>query len=263
MNDVIVDKNIENIELLGFENLEDKEIYRNIFSQVIKNICDFLYNKVPSYDYGKLNELIKNLKIVCRNYETPEWDKNTNTIFVAQYDQLGERINDEKEIINFIHEIMHFVKYCNAQDDNIGNKYFSFDELFTEYLTYNIVRRIGGIRLENYYIRNICGYFGKDDLKFMNLLVSKIDYCHLVNVFFEDNVNELEKLIGVNVLNSIQKYFLYYVRIYDMYNIPLKKLNELLKEGSYPYNIHMNALQQNLVMINRDIENITETKSLH
>lgn len=263
MDNIIDKESIKQIELLGFENVEDKEIYRNVFNQVIDNICDFLYTKGVSYNYTKLNEQINNLKIVCRNDDAPEWDKDIDTIFIAQYNQLGEKINDEDQVINFIHEIIHLIKDCNVETKNIWNKYFSFEELFVEHLTYNIVRRMGGIKLENYYIKNRAGYCRKDDFKFMNLLISKLDYDYLVNIFFEDDINELENLIGIDILNSIQKYFLYYIKLYDTFNIPSKKLNELLDEGSYPYNIHMSALQQNLVIINRNIENITSSKSFH
>lgn len=263
MDNIIDEKNIRSIELLGFKNKEDKEIYSNVFNQVVNNVCDFLCIKDVSYDYSKLNEQINKLKIICRNDDSPEWDRNTNTIFVAQYNQLGERINDEDEVINFIHEIIHFVRDCNIENNNIFKKYISFEELFIEYLTYNIVRRTGGISLENYYIKNRAGYCRKDDFNFMNLLVSKINYDYLVNVFFKDDVDELENLIGINVLNSIQKYFLYYIKLYDMSNIPSKKLNELLDQGSYPYNIHMEALQQNLVMINTNIENMTSYKKVY
>ena len=33
MNNIIDEKNINNIELLGFESVEDKEIYRNVFNK--------------------------------------------------------------------------------------------------------------------------------------------------------------------------------------------------------------------------------------
>ena len=51
---------------------------------------------------------------------------------------------------------------------------------------------MSGIGLENYYIRNSAGYCMKDD------------------------VNKLENLIGINLLNSIQNYFSYYIKLYDM-----------------------------------------------
>ncbi len=62
----------------------------------------------------------------------------------------------------------------------------------------------------------------------------------------------LEKIIPKDILNSLQIYYNYFIEIYERYNVPLKRLNEMLNSELIKQNL---VLQNKINRINEKIDN--------
>lgn len=241
----------DSIEALNFKNQIIEKNYKDLINIIINNVCDLLFNKNIEYDYKKLLIKIQNLKLICRNGISPEYDDFTNTLYVGLTNQTQTPLTEEEQIIKLIHETIHLL--CpRLKEDSISDKYYAFEEFFTEYLTFYIVRRIGGIKLEKYYLEQTCGgYFSKIDNNFIKNLLNEIPFPTLLTVYFSNKASNLEKIIPKSILFSMQSYFVYYEETYDKYNLPLKELNQLLEVTLIQKNQVLNELANE---VNKNIE---------
>lgn len=219
---------INDIQVLNFPNQEDIITYKNFISIIINNICNLLYNHNITYDYNNIQKKIKTLKIICRNGISPEYDDELNIIYIALFNQLNAPLLDEKIIIELIHETIHFL--CpRISNDSISDKYYAFEEFFTEYLTFYILRRIGGIKLENFYKKNVGGYFNQDDHEIIERLIDKVSFNKLLETYFSNRASTLEDVLKEKLLISMQNYFIYFESIYEKNKLPLNQLNKKLE----------------------------------
>ncbi len=242
---------LNKIQDYNFPNQDIANNYKNILEIVVNDFSSLLYKKNIEYDFSFLKEKLSSLKLVCRNKTNPEYDDINNILYISLTNQLNEELTDEDQIIFLIHEIIH--SFCpRLTNDSISDKYYAFEEFFTEYLTFYILRRIGGIKLENYYLRSKCGYFNQFDHKIILKLIEKTKFDKLLTVYLSNSASELEKIIPKDILNSLQVYYNYFIEIYERYNVPLKILNEMFTNDLVKQNL---VLQEQLKKINVKIDN--------
>lgn len=242
---------INNIQDFNFPNQDLVNNYKKILEIVINNLSSLIYERNIEYDFLPLKEKLKSMKLVCRNRTNPEYDDKFNILYISLTNQLDERLTDEDQIIFLIHEIIH--SFCpRLETDSISDKYYAFEEFFTEYLTFYILRRIGGIKLERYYLKSKCGYFNQQDHNIILKLKEKFGFDTLLTTYFSNSAKALEKIIPKDILNSLQIYYNYFIEIYERYNIPLKRLNEMLNSELIKQNL---VLQNKINRINEKIDN--------
>lgn len=251
---------IDSIKTQKFKNQNILELYKKMIGVILNNVCDLLFTKNIDYDYNTLNERLKELTIEFRNGETPEYDEETKTIYVSIYNQLKEKLSAEEQIINVIHELLHFMVF-EKNDDSLNEKYFAFDEFFTEYLTYLIAMRVGGKKLESYYNKHP-GYCSKHDHQFMRELTTKVDFEQLLTAYFSRNAKKLEEIVPRTVLVSMQDYFIYYANLYYKYNLPKKVINQRLEED-IAFMADKYELEEKLHKINMEITNLDKNNKAY
>lgn len=216
--------NVIQIEGLG----DETEEYRNLTGNIVNGACEIIERHSISYDFGRLENRIASLKIVRRDGIAHEWSADENTLYVSKCNQDGEPYSDEEMIIFATHELMHFVSEPDGYDE-FGDKYFGFNEFFTEYLSFLVVSKIGGINLESHYKHNSKGYFGDGrDFDFMKKLTDRISIGQLLDVYLGRKIDEVESVVGADALEAMNSYYDYNCQLYDAIGVPLKRFNEIM-----------------------------------
>ncbi len=247
---------LDEIEVRNFNDTKEAESFKKIIGIIINRICTFIFNKDVDYDFNRINQKVKDLTIECRDGISPEYVLETNTIYLSRYNQKGERLSENAQIIYIIHEIFHFMSLKN-HPDSLSRYYYAFEEFFTEYLTFLIVLSCG-IEFENYYRQNQIGYFNIEDNKFIRELTKNIDFKKLLTAYFSNSKTLLRQEVPEEVLLNMQDYFDYYEAIYDKYNLPKKYLEEQLKNNRL-LALERSKLDEKLSKINTSISNINKT----
>ncbi|MCI8347264.1 MAG: hypothetical protein HFJ12_04880 [Bacilli bacterium] len=221
----IIEQNLKNIDMINFGN-DDKIVYSNVLLQINKLIIDLMIKHEVSYNYQYLNNRVKSLKLY--NGSLLEEDEENDIIQICQYNQLGEKLTDEDEIINLIHEYLHRVSFRNYKDEcDIGNLYYGFDEFCTEFITSMICMKLG-LNYEIYYRQHSAGYIDNSDYEFMKKLSKIVGINTLLEIYFTGDKDLLEQTLGMDLLMNMNKYIDYYQEIYDSFNKPRKVVNEIL-----------------------------------
>lgn len=244
----IIEQNLKNIDLINFESV-DKIIYNNALLEINKLIIDLMTKHEIPYNYQYLNNRTKSLKL-C-NGSLLEEDEENNIIQICQFNQLGEKLTDEDEVINLIHEYLHRVSFRNYKDEqDIGNLYYGFDEFCTEFITSIICMKIG-LNYEIYYMQHSAGYINKNDYEFMKNISKAIGLNVLLEIYFTGNKNLLEQTLDIYLLMNMNKYIDYYYDIYDSFNKPRKVINEILDKPIFEpqrqmLNSFVNTINENI-----------------
>lgn len=242
--------------MINFDSIE-KHSYRQALLEIDRLIIDLIINNEISYDFQYLNARIRTLKLY--NGDLLEADDENNIIRISQYNQLGEKITDEDEVINLIHEYLHIVSFRNYNDErDIGNSYYGFDEFYTEFITSIICMKLG-LNYEIYYKNHSAGYIDKKDYEFMKTLNSVIGLKTLLEIYFTGNRDLLEQILGIEVLLYMNQYLDYYLEIYDSFNKPKKVVNEILNKSVFLP--QRQKLDNFVYKINENIHNIFITKT--
>lgn len=223
----VIEQNLKNIDMLNFENT-DKIAYKNVLLEINKLIIDLMTKYEIPYPYQYLNSRTKSLKLI--NGSLLEEDEEKNIIQISQYNQLGEKLTEEEEVINLIHEYLHVVSFRNVkEEEDIENIYYGFDEFCTEFITFIICMKLG-LHYEIYYREHSAGYIDKSDYEFMKNLSKAVGLHVLLEIYFTGNKNLLEQTLDIDLLMSMNKYIDYYLEIYDSFNKPRRAVNEILKK---------------------------------
>lgn len=254
--DSMIEKNLKNIDIIDFLDKEEENTYRNSLIVINRLITDLLILNKVSYNYQYLNNKTQSLKLQCS--DLLEADEENNTIYICQYNQLGEKLTDKEEIINLIHEYLHIVAFRNyEQESDIGNLYYGFDEFCTEYITYIVCMKLG-LDYEVYYKKNTAGYIDENDYEFMKKISNTVGMKVLLEIYFTGNRDLLEKTLGIDLLLNMNMYFSYYSEIYDLFNKPRKVLREILNRPIFEP--QKRVLNNFIDKINSNIDSILDKK---
>lgn len=251
----LIEQNLKDIDMINFESKE-KNTYKNTLLEINKLIIGLItINNIP-YNYQYLNSRTKTLKVY--NGNLLEADDENNIIQICQHNQLGEKLTDEDEVINLIHEYLHIVSVRNYKDKNdISNFYYGFDEFCTEFITFLICMKIG-INYETYYRKHLNGYIDKNDNHFMKKVSTAIGLNVLLEIYFTGNRNLLEQTLGIELLLNMNEYLDYYLEIYDALKQPKKVVNEILKKPVFE--TQRQRLNNFVDRINASIDSIFDRK---
>ena len=251
----IIEQNLKNVDMINFESA-DKIIYKNALLEINKQIIDLITKHGIPYTYQYLNNRTSLLKLY--NGNLLEEDEENNIIQICQYNQLGEKLTDEDEVINLIHEYLHIVSFRNYKDkQDMGNLYYGFDEFCTEFITSIICMKIG-LNYEIYYKNQSAGYIDKNDYELMKKLSKSMGLDVLLEIYFTGNKNLLEQTLDTNLLLNMNRYVDYYLEIYASLNLPRKVVNEILKKPVFePQRQILNGF---INKINIYIDNIFDQK---
>lgn len=251
----MIEENLKNISMQNFLKVEET-IYKKALIEINRLIIDLLISNDISYDYQYLNNRTRSLKLY--NGESLEEDEENNAIHICQYNQLGEKINDEDEVINLIHEYLHVVSFRNyEQETDIGNLYYGFDEFCTEFITFIICMKLG-LNYETYYKKHSVGYIDEKDHEFMKNISKAIDLKLLLEIYFTGNRDLLEQSLSIDLLLDMNGYLDYYLGIYESFNKPRKVVNEILKKPVFEP--QRKILDHFVDKITIDINNIFDKK---
>lgn len=251
----IIEQNLKNVAMINFES-SDKIIYKNALLKLNKLIIDLIQSMEIPYNYQHLNNRTSLLKLY--NGSLLEEDEENNIIQICQYNQLGEKLTDEDEVINLIHEYLHIVSFRNYKDkQDMGNLYYGFDEFCTEFITSIICMKIG-LNYETYYKNQSVGYIDKNDYELMKRLSKSIGLDVLLEIYFNGNKNLLEQTLDIELLLNMNRYVDYYLEIYDSLSLPRKVVNEILDKPVFePQRQTLNGF---INKINKHIDNMLDKK---
>lgn len=210
----------------GFGN--ETALYRNIAQVILLSLIDIIKRTGISYNLQETLNRISSLNIVKRDGETHEYVDGTNTLYLSTTNGYSISYSDEDIIIFLTHELMHFG--C-ANDNEFYKEYFGFDEFFTEYLTFVVVSKCGGINMESYYKRNVQGYFDESDNNLMKNLIDKYGYSELLDIYMNRNKEKARKIIGQSTLQSFNEYHNYYDELTDLIGRPLRECRKIIQNS--------------------------------
>lgn len=242
----------DSLQVVGFKG--ETESYRNAVDVIVSAVDGIIQRHSISYDSEFLASKVATLKVVRRDGQTHEYVSDINTIYVSSCNQDNRQFDDEEKIISLTHELMHLV--CSSEkDQDFFQTYFGFDEFFTEYLTSQVVSKIGGIKLESYYRHNVRGYFNNDqDINFIKKSCDKVGYKPLLESYVNREMDKVKDLVGEETLAAMNDYYKYYCELYDQINRPMRVLNKIIEEPQF-------ALQKET--INNHVERINQSILTH
>ena len=241
----------EFIQIEGFG--EDTESYRNIIKTVIIELGRIINDKYITYDFEYLANKIATLKVIRRDGVNHEYFSDLNVIFLSSCNKSFNEYSDEEIIIYLIHELVHFVN-INDEYDTFYDNYPGFDEFFTEYLTYLIVKRIEGIRLESCYKKKVKGYFGNEiENDFIDQLQTKVGIEPLLDCYLNRDVAILSKTVGKPTLKAMNDYYNYYIKLATAINKPLIEIkymldNQQLEVQKQELDYYASVIMQNITL---------------
>ena len=251
----IIEQNLKNIDLINFGS-SDKIVYKNVLLEINRLIIDLITKFEIPYNYQYLNNRTKSLKL-CNGILLEENEEN-NIIQVCQYNQLGEKLTDEDEVINLIHEYLHIVSFRNYKDEqDIGNLYYGFDEFCTEFITSIICMKLG-LNYDIYYRQRSAGYIDNNDYEFMRSLSKTVGLNALLEIYFTGDKNVLEQSLGIDLIMNMNKYIDYYEEIYDSFNKPRKVVNEILDKPIFEP--QRQILNNFIDRINTNVNNLSNSQ---
>lgn len=249
-----IEQNLKNMKMVNFASINEENNYKKALILINRAFIDLITSNQIVYDYHYLDNRTKNFKLV--NSDLLDVNEEESAIHITQYNQLNERLDKEKEIINLTHEYLHLVclRNYNEQTD-MGNSYYGFDEFCTEFITSIIITKLG---LNNYY-QKMLGYIDEFDYYFMKKISDTIGFNVLLKIYFTGDTQLLKETLDHDLLSTMNEYLDYYLEVYKPINKPADIVNAMLKEDNYKkeretldtFILKMNQILDN--MINNDL----------